>query len=111
MNQFTDTTFAKKAAEHLPLFEGMVNPSVLVEDELRLSRQCRIMYKRLLKEPATNVELQKLTGSMNPTARRTDLRQEMQRNGWNLVKIESRPNGVNLYALIDAEGKIIQCGS
>ncbi len=103
-----DTIYAKKPKEYLSLFDGLVNPSVLPEDEIRLSNQCMMMYKRLLSGPATNVELQKLTGSMNPTARRTDLRQEMQRNGWDLKKIEKRPNGVNLYALINNEGKIVR---
>ena len=44
---------------------------------------------------------------MNPTAKRTDLRQEMQRNGWDLKKIEELDGGINKYALINAEGKII----
>ena len=41
------------ATERLPLFDGLVNASVLPEDELRLSKQCRKMYHRLLKGPAT----------------------------------------------------------
>lgn len=95
--------------EKLPLFDGMLNASVLPEDELRLSRHCRLMYERLLKGPTSNVELQKLTGSMNPTARRTDLRQELQKHGRDLVKLESTdlPSGVNRYAIVDADGKVL----
>jgi len=82
-----------------PLFEGMVNASVLPEDELRLSKQCLAMYRRLLKGPATNVELAEITKSMNPTARRTDLRNELQKHGWNLKLTKKLGGGVNTYAL------------
>ncbi len=102
----SDSTFAKH--EHLPLFEGMVNSSVLVEDELRLSAQCMKMYKRLLTGPATNIELQKLTNSQNPTARRSDLRAELKKHGWNLKKIVTHSDGVNSYAITNAEGNIVQ---
>ena len=92
--------------EYLPLLDGMVNPSVLPEDELRLSNHCKIIYRRLLKGKATNVELAELTKSMNPTARRTDLRQELQKHGWDLKRIENLGGGVNVYALVDQDGNI-----
>jgi len=91
---------------NLPLFEGMLNPSVLQEDELRLSRHCRMMFKRLCRGPATNIELTELTHSANPTARRTDLRQEVQKFGWDLKRIENLGGGVNRYALITPDGKV-----
>ena len=106
MNQFTDNTFARQPKEPMPLFDGLVNPSVLPEDELRLSGQNLAMYKRLLKGPATNVEL--AGKSMNTTARRSDVRFEVERFGWTLEKIESRGKGVNLYALKNADGKIVK---
>jgi hypothetical protein len=100
---------SERVKEKLPLFDSMVNSSVLPSDELRLTRQCKIMYRRLLRGPATNTELQKLTGSMNPTARRTDLRQELQKHGRDLVKLSSLdlPAGVNRYGITDTSGKVI----
>lgn len=101
-----DSTFAKQ--EDLPLFEGMLNPSVEPENEFRLSGQNLEVFKKLLKGPATNTELQKLTGSMNQSARISDVRKEVEeRLDWTLEKIRSGKNGVNTYALIDAEGKIV----
>ena len=44
-----DGTYAKNLKEHLPLFEGMLNPSVEAEDEVRLSGQNLETFKRLLK--------------------------------------------------------------
>lgn len=90
----------------LPLFQGIVNVSVLEEDELRLSNHCRIMFNRLLKGPATNVELREITNSQNPTARRTDLRQEVRKFGWDLKLIKKLGGGKNMYALITPEGKV-----
>ena len=92
--------------EYLPLLDGMVNASVLPEDELRLSKQCLLMYRRLLKGPATNVELAEITKSMNTTARRTDLRNELQKHGWNLKLTKKLGDGVNVYALVDQDGNI-----
>ena len=86
-------------------YVGLVNSSVPTEDELRLSTQCVAMYRRLLRGPATNVELQKLTGSMNPTARRTDIRNELREHGWDLVKTRNLGGGVNEYE-IQKEGKV-----
>ncbi len=99
--------------EKLPtLFDGikgMVNPSVKSEDELRLSRQCRIMYNRLLRGKTTNIELQKLTSSLAPSARRSDLRAELREHGRDLIKMPSQdlPVGVNWYAITDKNGKVL----
>ena len=90
-----------------PLLDGLVNPSVLPEDELRLSNHCLIMYKRLLQGPATNVVLAEITKSQNSTARRSDLRLELQRHGWDLKRIKGLGNGVNVYGIINGEGKIV----
>jgi hypothetical protein len=88
----------------------LVNPSVLPEDELRLSGQNMKIYNRLLKGPASNVELQNITGSMNPTARRTDVRHEVERFGWTMELIESKSGGVNIYALKNGNGDIVKNG-
>ncbi len=95
--------------ENLPLFKGMLNPSVKPADEMRLSKQCRIMYTRLLRGPATNLELQELTSSLAPSARRSDLRAELREHGRDLVKLPSRdlPSGVNRYAITDTSGKVV----
>lgn len=95
--------------EHLPLFEGMVNGSVLKEDELRLSGQCRIMFNRLKCGPATNIELQSLAKSMNTAGRISDTRIELKEHGWDIQRQDSRhlSAGVNLYAMIDGNGKIV----
>jgi len=92
--------------ERLPLFNGDVNPSVLPEDELRLSKHCRMMFSRLKFGPATNVQLRELCNSFNPTARRTDLRQELQRAGWDLKLIKRLGNGLNLYGIITPDGRV-----
>ena len=79
-----------------------VNPSVADEDLLRLSKHCWLMYNLLLEGPATNVELADCCHSMNPTARRTDLRQALQKIGKGLVITErgvGGHRGVNRYAL------------
>ena len=95
--------------ENLPLFKGMLNPSVKSEDELRLNKQCRAMYTRLLRGPATNIELQELTSSLAPSARRSDLRAELREHGRDLVKLPSQdlPAGVNWYAITDKNGRIL----
>lgn len=99
--------------EKLPtLFDGikgMVNPSVKSEDELRLSRHCRLMYERLLKGKTTNIELQQLTSTLAPSARRSDLRAELREHNRDLIKLPSQdlPAGVNWYAIVDADGKVL----
>ena len=94
--------------EDMPLFEGVVNPSVLPVDELRLSKQCWIMLRKLLKGPATNVELRILSKSECPTARRTDIRNELKKHGWNLKKTKNMGGGVNVYALQRPDGSIVK---
>lgn len=89
-----------------PKVEGVVNASVLPKDVLRLSKQCVKMFQHLKKGPATNVELQKLCDSMNPTARRTDIRNELKKHGWDLKLIEKMPDGVNLYGIIDNQDRL-----
>ena len=98
-----------RVKENLPLFDGMVNGSVLPADELRLSLQCKAMYHRLLRGPATNIELQELTSSLAPSARRSDLRAELRKHGCDLIKLDSPdlPPGVNRYAIVDADGKVL----
>ena len=98
-----------ETAEKLPLFDGMVNPSVLPEDELRLSNQCRLIFNRLKYGPATNVQLQRLTKAMNTAGRISDTRQELKKYGWNLERQDSKhlPPGVNLYSMIDGNGNIV----
>jgi len=92
--------------ECLPLFEGLVNASVLPEDELRLSEHCRAMFKRLKRGPATNVELQELTNSLNATARRSDIRKELQRVDWDLRLVKKKSGGVNVYAIVRPDGTL-----
>ncbi len=92
--------------EKLPLFEPMVNPSVPPDDEMRLSKQCWMMYKRLLRGPATNVELMDLCNTKAPSARRSDVRHELREHGWDLKMIKRRGQGVNLYAIIGPDGKV-----
>lgn len=89
--------------------KGMVNPSVKSADEMRLSRHCQLMYERLLKGPTTNIELQQLTSTLAPSARRSDLRAELREHGRDLVKLPSLdlPRGVNWYAIVDADGKVL----
>ncbi len=98
--------------EKLPLLDGMkgmLNPSVKSDDEMRLSKQCLLMYQRLLRGRATNLDLQKLSSSLAPSARRSDLRAELREHGRDLVKLPSQdlPPGVNWYAIVDADGKVI----
>jgi len=93
--------------ESLPLFDGMLNASVIPEDELRLSGQCMDIYKRLLQGSATNVELIELTGACAPSARRSDVRAEVRKYGWDLRLVKKHGRGVNEYALIRPDGKEI----
>ena len=99
---------APKGFEPLPLIDGQLNVSVLSEDQLRLSKQCRIMYRRLCRGPATNVELMDISRSKAPTARRSDVRVEVRKYGWDLRIIDKLGGGVNLYALITPNGKTYQ---
>ena len=62
------------------MIEGMVNPSVAPEDEVRLSGQNRAVYERLCQGPATNDELESLCGRVN--SRISDVRQELNKFGW-----------------------------
>ena len=95
--------------QNLPLFDGMVNPSVLPEDEIRLSNQCRIIFNRLKCGPATNIELQRAAKSMNTAGRISDTRIELKEHGWDLKRQDSKhlPPGVNLYSMIDGNGNIV----
>ena len=97
--------------KNLPLFDGMVNPSVLPEDELRLSYQCRLIFNRLKNGPATNVQLQRLTNDMNTAGRISDTRIELKKHGWTVEIIKTKKilaPGVNLYAMIDGDGIIVK---
>ena len=95
--------------QNLPLFDGMVNPSVLPENELRLSRQCRMIFNRFKCGPATNKELQTLTKSMAISTRVSDVRKELNKYGWTVQKQDSKdlPRGVNRYAMINGNGDIV----
>ena len=94
----------------LPLFDGLVNGTVLPEDEIRLSRQCRILYRRLKRGPATNTELIEITSTCAPSARRSDLRKELQKYGWGLARIKNLGGGVNLYGITDPNGRVYCAG-
>ena len=85
--------------ESLPLFDGLVNPSVPEVDEERLSAQCLIIFKELLTGAKTNVELVEASHSMNLTARISDVRREVEQAGWNLKRIKCLGGGVHLYQL------------
>ena len=90
-------------------FEGLVNPSVPLKDEDRLSHQNLIVYKRLKRGPTTNVELANLTKSMAVHSRVSDVRQEIQQNGYDLKPIASN-GGIRTYAIISPNGTIYPLG-
>ncbi len=94
--------------EYLPLLDGLVNASVLPEDELRLSKQCLLIYRRLLRGSATNDELMIISRSRNISARMSDLRDELQGKGWDLRLTQKHKNGLNNYNLFRADGSMIK---
>jgi hypothetical protein len=96
----------QEAKRNIPLFDIPVN-RVPIDDAIRLSRQCRQMYDLLMRRPSSNVELQEISGSLAASARRSDIRSELRRHGWDLEIIEKRPGGVNIYAIKDASGNFI----
>lgn len=87
----------------MKLAEILVNPSVEPEDELRLSRQAMIIYRRLCNKvlpPPSNVELMDLSHSRNFTARLSEVRQALQDKYGVTVKIVKKAkDGVNFYAI------------
>ena len=90
--------------EVLPLFDGLVNPSVLPEDEIRLSGQNKIVFERLKRGPATNIELHQRAGGLAIHSRISDVRQELQKHGWDLQIIDKWPGGINKYAILNPKG-------
>ena len=100
------TCINKTKTEHLPLFDGIVNPSVLDQECSRLSGQCKTIFLRLMKGPATNRELQKLTQSLNLSGRLSDVRAEVQKCHWELVIVKRSRQGLNTYALKRPDGTI-----
>jgi len=92
--------------EILPLFDGMVNPSVLPEDEIRLSGQNFIVFERLKRGPATNIELHRLAGGLAIHSRISDVRQELQKYGWDIKKVKKYEGGINEYTIINPKGEI-----
>lgn len=90
------------------LLDGLVNASVPPEDEMRLSKQCLLIYQRLLKGSATNDELIIISKSRNISARISDVRDELKCKGWDLRLTQKHKNGLNTYNIFRADGSMIK---
>ena len=93
--------------EHLPLFDGCVNPSVLPDDEVRLSGQNFRIFRRLMQGPATNRELMDLSRTMNFSGRLSDVRQRLREHGWDVRITHRYASGVCVYTAFRADGTAV----
>ena len=96
----------ERDTEFLPLIDGLVNPTALEHDLDRLSGQNKIIFKRLLRGPATNRKLAELSGTLNLSGRLSDVRQEVREHHWDLVILKRSRQGLNWYALKRPDGTI-----
>lgn len=101
-----DSVTATTETQRLPLFDGLVNPSVAPDDEDRISDQAQRVYARLKHGPATNIELHNIALQYN--ARIYEIRRFFTEHapGWEVHIISKRTDGVNVFAIITPDGKV-----
>lgn len=84
-------------------FQILLNPSVPVADELRLSRQVAEMYRVFVEAqkaglPVPNIELAKI--GLMYQSRLYDLRRALIPQGWCIDLVQKTKSGMNYYSLV-----------
>ena len=84
--------------------EVLLNPSVDDEDLPRLSRQCRKILRRLLNKDLSAPSNKELSGiALKYTGRLSEIRQALQKVGWNVVVIKRLKSGLNYYGIVESK--------